>query len=385
MLDYAFLNIVRRWPRSLLMIGSVALMMTLVITTTGIVDFQTRAMNRHAAAAGGKVFVQSSLAGMEFPPAAIDLPESEADRILNRGGIQDLLSSKAVFWQLRPPQYPTEPPQVLLVGIEPGKEEAFTGSVAFDVKPASGVEFFSQSDNPAPVILGNRVAALLSEEAGRALQPGDPLTVLDTHLTVIGILQESSNLSVNNALIVPLPLSQTMLGTPQRVASVILTVKRLDQTESLLQELHRDFPKLNTVTEDYIRRNAQSGIKVFENIITMVSAVVLIGAAAMLAAVTMMTVRERTREIGVLRALGASTAAIALSVILEILSLSMIGSLLGAVVSGFLLRFAMTSNLFDLVHILKFLPLAVVLTLVAGVVPVTQIVRVLPAESLRYE
>jgi putative ABC transport system permease protein len=166
---------------------------------------------------------------------------------------------------------------------------------------------------------------------------------------------------------------------------VILTVERLDQTESILGEIHRDFPKLITVTEEYIRRNAQAGIQVFENMIYMVGAVVLIGAAAMLAAVTMMTVRERTREIGVLRALGASVATISFSVILEILCLSVAGSLLGAVVSGILLRFAMTSNLFDLAHILKFLPLAVVLTLAAGVIPIAQIVRVLPAESLRYE
>jgi putative ABC transport system permease protein len=385
MFDYALTNVIRRWPRSLLMIGSVALMMTLVITITGIVDYQTRTMNRHAAAAGGKIFVQSRLAGDQFPPQSIDLTEEEADQILKRGDIQPALSAKVLFWALRPSQYPTDPPQVLLVGIESGKEEAFTGSVAYDVKPERGVEFFSQADCPSPVILGNKVAALFSQEAGRTLKPGESLTVLDTPLTIIGILQESVNQSVNNALIVPFSLSQSMMGTPGRVSSVILTVERLDQKERILEETHNSFPKLNIVTDDSIRRNAQAGIKMFENIISMVGAVVLVGAAAMLAAMTMMTVRERTREIGVLRALGASAIKISLSVILEILWLSVLGSLLGGVAAGFLLRFAMTSNLFDLVHILKFLPLAVVLTLLAGIIPVLQIVRVLPAESLRYE
>jgi putative ABC transport system permease protein len=385
MIDYALTNVIRRWPRSLLLIGSVALMMTLVITTTGIVNYQTRMMNSHAAAAGGKIFVQSRLAGEQFPPQSIDLSEEEADRILDREDIQPALSAKVLFWPLRPPQYPTDPPQVLLVGIEGGKEESFTGSVAFDVKPESGVEFFSQAENPSPVILGNRVAALYSGEAGHALQLGDTLTVMDSPLTIIGILQESANQSVNNALIVPLPLSQSMLGTPGRVSAAILTVERLDQKELILEDIHLQYPKLNTVTEDYIRRNAQAGLRVFENIIYMVGTVVLVGAAAMLAAVTMMTVRERTREIGVLRALGASAAAISLSVILEVLWLSVLGSLLGGMIAGLLLRFAMTSNLFDLIHILKFLPLAVVLTLLAGIIPVLQIVRVLPAESLRYE
>jgi putative ABC transport system permease protein len=385
MIDCALINIIRRWPRSLLTVGCVALMMTLVIVTTGIVDYQSRTINRHAAAAGGKIYVQSLLAGTQFPPQSVDLPESEAERILARADIQGALSAKAVFWALRPPQYPTEPPQVLLVGIEPGKEEAFTGSAAFDVRPASGVEFFSQSDCAAPVILGSRVADLLSKEEGRPLKPGDPLKVLDASLTIIGILQESSNLSVNSALIVPLRLSQTILGTPDRVSAAILTVERLDQEEAILQEIHAAFPKSETVTEDYILRNAKDGIKAFENIITMVGAVVLVGAAAMLAAVTMMTIRERTREIGVLRALGASAADVARSVILEILALSVLGSLLGGVAAGLLLRFTMTSNLFDLVHILKFMPLAVVLTLLAGSLPILQIVRVPPVDSLRHE
>jgi ABC-type lipoprotein release transport system permease subunit len=385
MIDYALTNIVRRWPRSLLMAGGVALMMTLVITTTGIVEYQLRAMNRHAAAAGGKIFVQSILAGTEFPPRSIDLDEQEAEGILDREGIQDALSSKAVFWQLRPPLYPTDPPQLLLAGIEPGREEAFTGSVAFDVKPERGTEFFPPSGCEIPVILGAKSAALLSQETGHTLEVGDSLTILATPLQVIGVLQESANLSVNNSLIVPLPAAQSMLGTPGRISSVILTVERLDQTERILQEIHRDYPKLNTVTEDYIRRNAQEGIQVFENMIYVIGTVVLIGAAAMLAGVTTMTVRERTREIGVLRALGASAGAVSRSVILEILILSTCGSLLGAVASGFLLRFAMTSNLFDPIHILKFLPLAVVLTIAAGILPVIQIVRVLPAVSLRYE
>jgi putative ABC transport system permease protein len=385
MFDYAWINVIRRWPRSLLMIGSVALMMTLVITTTGIVNYQTQTMNRHAAAAGGKIFVQSRLAGDQFPPQSIDLDEREADQILQRGGIQPALSAKVLFWALRPAQYPTDPPQVLLVGIESGKEEAFTGSVAYDVKPERGVEFFSQADCPYPLILGYKVAALLSQEAGHTIQPGESLTVVDTPLTVIGILQESADQSVNNALIVPLILAQTMMETPGRISSAILTVERLDQKDRIIEEIHAAYPKLNLVTDEFIKRNAQAGLKVFENIIDLVGVVVLVGAAAMLAAVTMMTVRERTREIGVLRALGASAIKISASVILEIFWLSVLGSLLGGVASGLLLRFAMTSNLFDWVHILKFLPLAVVLTLLAGIIPVWQIVRVLPAESLRYE
>ena len=50
-----------------------------------------------------------------------------------------------------------------------------------------------------------------------------------------------------------------------------------------------------------------------------------------------------------------------------------------------MLRFGLLENLFDLGHILKHMPLAIVLTLVSGVLPAFQISRILPVESLSYE
>jgi putative ABC transport system permease protein len=101
--------------------------------------------------------------------------------------------------------------------------------------------------------------------------------------------------------------------------------------------------------------------------------------------VMLITVKERTREIGVLRALGASTGLIIRCVFWEIFLLSTTGSVGGAVAAGFVLRFALAENLFNLAHILKYLPLAVVLTLLSGVLPALSISRVMPVESLRYE
>jgi ABC-type antimicrobial peptide transport system permease subunit len=49
------------------------------------------------------------------------------------------------------------------------------------------------------------------------------------------------------------------------------------------------------------------------------------------------------------------------------------------------LTFALDENLFDLKHILSYMPLALLLTLVAGILPAINITRIQPVESLRYE
>ncbi len=67
MFDYALKNITRRWTRSLLTIGGVMVMMTLVIVITGIVSYEIRTMNAHASAGSGKINIQPVLAGSTYP------------------------------------------------------------------------------------------------------------------------------------------------------------------------------------------------------------------------------------------------------------------------------------------------------------------------------
>ena len=387
MLDYAFKNILRRWTRSLLTIGGVMVMMTLVIVITGIVNYEVRTMNAHAAAGSGKINVQPILAGTTYPAAGVDMPESEADAILEKTGpyLQEVLSAKVLYFAVKPPLYPNQPPELILTGIEPGREEAFTGSVARNVNPIAGVEFFADAQADHPAILGQHAAQVYEAETGTQVRVGEGITILDRKFIVIGILDRSADLVVNNAVIVRLDQAQALLDKPGFVSSVILIDKTINSDQDILKVLGQDFPRLNVVTDDTVRKNARAGIKLFETMVRAISTVVVLCAALLLMTVMLITVKERTKEIGVLRALGASKVMVIGSVVWEIFLLSLTGSLLGCIVSGFLLAFGLQENLFNLGHILAYLPLAIVLTLAAGLLPAINISRILPVEALRYE
>lgn len=387
MLEYALKNILRRWPRSLLTISGVAVMMTLVIVISGIVEYQVRTMNAHAAAGSGKINVQPLLAGTGYPALGADLPESEAEAVLaqTQDYIQPALSAKIVYFTVRPPLYPNQPPELILTGIEPGREESFTGSIARDVKPVVGVEHFDQGAAGQPVILGQHAAQVLADEAGGSLQVGNVITLVNQEFTVIGILDRSADIVVNNAAIVPLEQVQVLLNKPGFVSSVILTAANVNTDADIQRVIQAGFPRLNLVTDDTVRRNASEGIKLFEAMINAISLVVVFCAAFLITIVTLITVKERTKEIGVLRALGASKGMVIGSVLCEILLLSLVGSGVGGIFSGFILAFGLQENLFNLEHILTRLPLAVALTLLAGLAPAWSISRILPMEALRYE
>jgi putative ABC transport system permease protein len=381
MFDYALKNIAKRWVRSLLTVVGVTMTVTLVIVTTGIVDSQKRDVQAHASASAGKIHIQPMLAGTDYPSENVDLPQEVADEILSREGIQRDLSGKTLYLVLEPPRFPSEPPQIVLTGVERGKEEAFTGSVGQDVKPLAGVEFFAASDAEYPLILGLGARA----HYGAHLEPGDSLTVLDQEFTIVGVLDSSADKVVNNSLIIPLDIVQGLVDKQGFVSSVILIPTTARGKEEIVAEVQARYPRLHVVTDDHMRRNLVGGIKLFENMISAISVVVVLTASILIMTVVLITVRERTREIGVLRALGAPNGAIIASVFWEIFTLSLAGSLLGGVIAGLVLRFMMMENLFDLEHILKYMPLSIVLTLISGVLPAFKISRILPVESLRYE
>jgi putative ABC transport system permease protein len=387
MFDYAVKNITKRWVRSLLTIVGVTVMITLVIVITGIVSYQTRTMHAHASAGAGKINVQPLLAGETYPAEGVNMDTEVADNVLDKTSvyIQPMLSTKVLYLELEPPPYPNQPSDVILVGVETGKEESFTGSISHDVKPVAGVESFNGVDAEQPVILGEHAAEVYSAKLGKSLFIGDQLEVLEERFVLVGILDHSADMVVNNAVIIPLEIAQSTLDKSGFVSSVILTAADMEADEGIHAIVQEQFPQLNVVTDDTIRQNAKAGIKVFEDLVNAIAAVVIVCASLLIMTVTLITVKERTKEIGVLRAIGASNGLIIRSILWEIFLLSSIGSLLGGIISGFVMTYALQENLFDLGHILTYMPLALVLTLVAGILPAVNITRIQPVESLRYE
>lgn len=383
MFDYAWKNILKRPGRSLLTLIGVTVMITLIVTITGIVNVQKARMHQHASASIGKLHVQPRLAGSTYPASGIDLPGETAGRILSltHARLQERLSSAVLYFALQAPPYPNSPPALLLVGIEPGREESFTGSIANDVRPVEGVEFLTETQEAWPVIAGSAAAALLFPD----LHAGDSVKILEQPFTVVGILESSPDQVVNSAVIVPLPLAQKLLEKQGFVSALILTQERVGAEQEITTLIQQAYPTMQVIDPNTLRRNLNDGIKIFENMINVISLVVTGCAAILISAVMLITTKERRREFGVLRALGAPASSIVRSVFWEIFLLSAAGCLLGGLIAGLVMRFALPENIFDLGHILAYMPLALALTLASGVLPTFQINRIQPVEALRYE
>jgi putative ABC transport system permease protein len=180
-------------------------------------------------------------------------------------------------------------------------------------------------------------------EIGQALATKNNLTVGSTFtaysgtvITVVGIF-DAANQFANAGLIMPLKTVQTLSAQADQVSSGIVTVDSVTNLDTTVAAIKA---KLGTAADVVSQQDsATTAIAPLESIKT-VSTYSLIGALAAGSVITFLTmlmiVRERRREIGVLKAIGASNVKITSQFVAEALTLTAIGSVVG-VIGGLLL------------------------------------------------
>lgn len=177
------------------------------------------------------------------------------------------------------------------------------------------------------------VGTTLAEK--NSLTVGSTFTINDRTFTVAGLFDAGTTFG-NNALYVTLPTAQTLAELPGELSSMIVTVNSLDNVESTKTALQS---ALGTETADVTQgQNLESAVSSLGSVknISFIAFVAALGTAGLIILLIMvMLVRERRREIGVLKAIGARNRTIGMQFVLEALVLVALGSAVGAAVASF--------------------------------------------------
>jgi putative ABC transport system permease protein len=161
---------------------------------------------------------------------------------------------------------------------------------------------------------------------------GSTFTAYDQTITVKGIF-DAGNTFANSEIVMPLATVQNLSGETDQVNSIIATTSSIDTVSSVKDAITN---KLGSSSVDVTSQQDQSNeaIAPLENIKT-ISLYSLIGstvAGAVILFLTMvMIVRERRREIGVLKAIGASNLLVTSQFMVESLVLTVISSGIGII------------------------------------------------------
>jgi putative ABC transport system permease protein len=192
-------------------------------------------------------------------------------------------------------------------------------------------------------------------EVGQTLATKNNLTVgstftaySGTKFTVVGIY-DAGNTFANAGLLIPISTAQVLSGQAGQVSNGTVTVDSVTNLDATVTSIKAKLGTAADVTSD--QTTATTAIAPLESIRT-VSLYSLIGALAAGAVITFLTmlmiVRERRREIGVLKAIGASNFKITSQFVAEAFTLTLLGSVIGLiggiVLSNPILKLLVTSN-----------------------------------------
>jgi putative ABC transport system permease protein len=165
------------------------------------------------------------------------------------------------------------------------------------------------------------------------LKVGSTFSAYSSTLTVAGIFSGSTR-AADDAVVVSLPTGQAISGQANEVTAATVYVNSLDNLSSVTSAIKS---KLGS-SADVVSATEQANNTVAPlNSVKSVSAYSLIGATfagAVIILLTMvMIVRERTKEIGVIKAIGASNAKISLQFMSEAITLTILGAIVGMVLT----------------------------------------------------
>jgi putative ABC transport system permease protein len=272
-------------------------------------------------------------------------------------------------------------------------------------KLAAG-RMFTTADDAAKrrvAVVGSQVITDLGVASAQALVGAD-LRINKIQFTVVGVLaskgQGGGFMNPDDQVLIPLQTGRYRLlgGDLLRVINVLApSEKDIPLTMAEVQKILRREHRLRAgQVDDFNIRNQSDFLatlgettKVFTMLLAGIAAVSLLVGGIGIMNIMLVSVTERTREIGVRKALGATKNDILLQFLIEALVLCMLGGLIGIALGGggaILLRTMFRwSTAVDPTSILIAFVFAGVVGIVFGVWPARRAAALDPIEALRYE
>lgn len=281
-----------------------------------------------------------------------------------------------------------------------GVDENFLTNSGFETDLGRNFTNFDISNNANVCIVGSDFTKGLFKDV-------DPIekviSVRGARFRVIGVLKEKGATFGNNQdlrVLIPIQRARSLFSQSGINYNVSVKVDRetlvdaaVDQATLTMKNIRRLGPaqKANFGIErsdDLLNRIAEiTGYLNWAAII--ISVVTILGSSIALMNIMVVSVTERTREIGVRKALGAKKRTIAMQFFIETVVIGQLGGLLGIVLG--ILTELLISSIFDLQFVVPWVAMfwavlvSFLVAVVSGLFPAVKASNLDPIEALRYE
>lgn len=338
----------------------------------------------------GKIIVSGTAAGGY---GALPMRLSDVDKVAAVPGVDVAVPQVLLFTETDVRVSFGVPSQTIgqVAGADRGRETVHVGL-------AQGRDLSAADEGADVVVLGTDLASKL--HAGI----GDAIELHGVPFTVVGILAPTLTTPDNNAF-VPLRAAQQLVydDLPDVVRSAVRPEELASQVivypapgvvaAELADRIEASVPQTTTLTGDEFDRQVGASVSILNAILVGVALISLVVGGLSVINTMAMSVAERTREIGVKRAIGSPRLRIIRELVVEAGVIGLVGGLIGLAFGVLVVVLADEAGRSSGTVLFEMRPstavfavaFATILGVVAGVVPAINAARLDPVDALRYE
>src|SRR5580658_5826727 len=360
-----FANLLHRPLRSIISIFAVAIEVVMILSIVGIFMGMLNDQKQRTNGIGADLMVLPSNASMFNGVGAVSLPEVDAKALL---ALPHVVGVAPVIQHLS-----TNGNVEILYGID---YDSFSALKPFTF--VEGTRFQGPNDVIVDTVFANATHHI-----------GDTISILNTPFRISGIVEPGKG----GRKLIPLETMQQLIGSPKKVSLFYVKCDSPANADAVLNEI-RATPGFESNTlmtiDSWLNEMTPSKIPGFNLALEVITSIAVIVGFLVIFQTMYTAVLERTREIGILKSMGASKMTIVSVLLRECSVLAVAGVILGVIctylVRSSLLHFFPTQH-FEITFgwLLRGAGIAFAGALVGALYPAWIAARKDPIDALAYE